>query len=130
MRTLLMAVLVMALGQITQAQQSYGIAYQAVARDGAGNALENATLDVRFTLTDANDQSVWTETHPTVVTDGFGLLNLEIGSIAESSGLASVDWAAGGFAFQVEVNSGSGFESFGNIQVTAVPVALFALNGN
>ncbi|MDG2426452.1 MAG: hypothetical protein P8M07_07715, partial [Flavobacteriales bacterium] len=130
MRTLLMALFVLALSEITQAQQSYGIAYQAVVRDGAGNALENATLDVRFTLTDASDQSVWTETHSTVVTDDFGLMNLEIGGAAGSSGLLAVDWAAGGYAFDVEVNSGSGYESFGNIQVTAVPVALFALNGN
>ena len=65
-----------------QAQQNYGIAYQAVARDAGGDALENATLDVRFTLLDAASSSVWTETHSGVLTDEFGLINLTIGSVA------------------------------------------------
>ena len=35
-------------GFAAQAQQSYGIAYQAVARDADGDALENATLGRSF----------------------------------------------------------------------------------
>ena len=64
-----------------QAQQNYGIAYQAVARDAGGDALENATLDVRFTLLDAASSSVWSETHSGVLTDEFGLINLTIGHL-------------------------------------------------
>ena len=94
-----------------QAQQNYGIAYQAVARDAGGDALENATLDVRFTLLDAASSSVWSETHSGVLTDEFGLINLTIGSIAGADDLAAVDWSAGGYSFQVEVNSGGGFAS-------------------
>ena len=109
-----------------QAQQNYGIAYQAVARDAGGDALENATLDVRFTLLDAASSSVWTETHSGVLTDEFGLINLTIGSVAGAADLAAVDWSAGGYSFQVEVNSGGGFASFGMMAVTAVPVAMFA----
>ena len=126
MRSLLLSAVLLATAFAAQAQQSYGIAYQAVARDADGDALENATLDVRFTLTDAADAAVWTETHNGVMTDGFGLINLTIGSVEGAEGLASVEWAAGGFAFQVEVNSGDGFETFGSMAVTSVPVALYA----
>ena len=126
MRSLLLSAVLLVTAFAAQAQQSYGIAYQAVARDADGDALENATLDVRFTLTDAADAAVWTETHNGVMTDGFGLINLTIGSVEGAEGLASVDWAAGGFAFQVEVNSGDGFETFGSMAVTSVPVALYA----
>ena len=126
MRSLLLSAVLLMTVFAAQAQQNYGIAYQAVARDADGDALENATLDFRFTLTDAADAAIWTETHNAVVTDEFGLINLTIGSVEGSSALASVDWASGGFAFQVEVNSGDGFDPFGSISVSAAPVSLFA----
>ena len=126
MRSLFLSAVMLLTAFAAQAQQSYGIAYQAVARDADGDALENATLDVRFTLTDAADAAVWTETHNGIMTDAFGLINLTIGSVEGAEGLAAVDWSAGGFAFQVEVNSGDGFELFGSMTVTSAPVALFA----
>ena len=127
MRSLLLSTVMLMTVFTVQAQQNYGIAYQAVARDADGDALEFATLDVRFTLTDAvAGAAVWTETHNGVMTDEFGLINLTIGSVEGGSGLPSVDWADGGFEFQVEVNSGNGFESFGSLAVTSVPVALYA----
>ena len=57
-----------------------------------------------------------------------GLINLTIGSVAGAGDLAAIDWSSGGYSFQVEVNSGGGFASFGMMAVTAVPVALFAAN--
>ena len=125
-RSILMSAFLLTASFGLQAQQNYGIAYQAVARDAGGDALENATLDVRFTLLDAASSSVWSETHSGVLTDEFGLINLTIGSIAGADDLAAVDWSAGGYSFQVEVNSGGGFASFGMMAVTAVPVAMFA----
>ena len=51
------------------------------------------------------DAAIWTETHNNgVMTDEFGLINLTIGSVEGADELASVDWAAGGFAFQVEAD--------------------------
>jgi len=127
-RSILLSAFMLAATIGLQAQQNYGIAYQAVARDAGGDALENATLDVRFTLLDAASSAVWTETHAGILTDEFGLINLTIGSVAGAGDLAAIDWSAGGYSFQVEVNSGGGFASFGMMAVTAVPVALFAAN--
>ena len=117
MRSLFLSTVLLMTVFAAQAQQNYGIAYQAVARDADGDALENATLDVRFTLTDAADAAIWTETHTGVMTDEFGLINLTIGSVDGADGLASVDWATGGYAIQVEVNSGDGFDPFGSITI-------------
>ena len=58
-RSILMSAFLLTASFGLQAQQNYGIAYQAVARDAGGDALENATLDVRFTLLDAASSSVW-----------------------------------------------------------------------
>ena len=127
-RSILLSTFLLAATFGLQAQQNYGIAYQAVARDAGGDALENATLDVRFTLLDAASSAVWTETHSAILTDEFGLINLTIGSVAGAGDLAAIDWSSGGYSFQVEVNSGGGFASFGMMAVTAVPVALFAAN--
>ncbi|MGB0509911.1 MAG: hypothetical protein ACPGGB_03230, partial [Flavobacteriales bacterium] len=128
MRSLLLSAVLLMTVFAAQAQQNYGIAYQAVARDAGGDALQNATLDVRFTLQDGSATAVWTETHAGYLTDEFGLINLTIGSVEGADGLAAVDWSAGSYSFLVEVNSGDGFDSFGTIAVTAVPVALFAAN--
>ena len=81
MRSFLTAVVLITTSFVVQAQQNYGIAYQAVARDADGDALESATLDVRFNLMDGTDAVVWTETHAAVTTDEFGLINLTIGSV-------------------------------------------------
>ena len=89
MRSLFLSAVMLVTAFAAQAQQSYGIAYQAVARDADGDALENATLDVRFTLTNAAESAVWTETHNGIMTDAFGLINLTIGSVEGGEGLAS-----------------------------------------
>ena len=128
MRSLLTAVLLLTATFVVQAQQNYGIAYQAVARDSDGDALESATLDVRFNLMDSSDAVVWTETHSSMTTDAFGLINLTIGSVEGTGALAEINWSSGGYAFQVEVNSGDGFLAFGTLSVASVPVSLFALS--
>ena len=100
MRSLLLSAVLLMTAFAAQAQQNYGIAYQAVARDAGGDALENATLDVRFTLLDAASSAVWTETHTSVLTDEFGLINLTIGSVAGAgvgAALLPFSWTAAFF---------------------------------
>ena len=128
MRSFLTAVVLITTSFVVQAQQNYGIAYQAVARDADGDALESVTLDVRFNLMDGTDAVVWTETHAAITTDEFGLINLTIGSVEGTAALAQIDWSTGGYAFQVDVNSGNGFAAFGALAVSSVPVSLFALS--
>ena len=133
MRTLFLSLLCL-FGALTilQAQDSsYGVAYQAVARDADGDPLADTELAVRVTLKDGAT-TVWQEEHASVLTNQFGNLALTIGSGVTSAGtsLADVDWSAAGLHFEIEVDAGTGtYASFGDVAVQAVPVAMYALNG-
>ena len=133
MRTLFLSLLCL-FGALTilQAQDSsYGIAYQAVARDADGDPLADTELAVRVTLKDGAT-TVWQEEHASVLTNQFGNLALTIGSGVTSAGtsLTDVDWSAAGLHFEIEVDAGTGtYASFGDVAVQAVPVAMYALNG-
>ena len=129
MRTLFLSLLCMygALNALQAQGGNYGIAYQAVARDADGDPIAGSTIDVRVTLRNGAETVLWTETHNGVVTSEFGNIALTFGSI--TAGLESVDWSASGLHFHIEVNAGGGYQSFGEVNVTAVPVAMYALNG-
>ena len=40
-----------------------------------------------------------------------------------------MDWSAAGLHFGIEVDAGAGYASFGDVDVQAVPIAMYALNG-
>jgi cytoskeletal protein CcmA (bactofilin family)/peptidoglycan hydrolase CwlO-like protein len=134
MRTLFLSLLCL-FGALTvlQAQDSsYGIAYQAVARDADGDPLADVELGVRVTLRDADGNSLWQEEHASVLTNSFGNIALTIGEGAGALGsgsLGDIDWSVAGLHFQIEVNAGAGYASFGDVDVQAVPVALYAAGG-
>ena len=134
MRTLFLSLLCL-FGALTvlQAQDSsYGIAYQAVARDADGDPLADVELGVRVTLRDADGNSLWQEEHASVLTNQFGNIALTIGDGVAASGsgnLGDLDWSAVGLHFEIEVNAGAGYASFGDVNVQAVPVALYAAGG-
>ena len=132
MRTLFLSLLCL-FGALTVLQaQDPGIAYQAVARDADGDPLADAELDVRVTLYGADDAILWQETHASVLTNQFGNLALTIGDGAVTPGydaLSAVDWSAAGLHFGIEVDAGAGYASFGDVDVEAVPIAMYALNG-
>ncbi|MGA1374642.1 MAG: hypothetical protein ACO3YQ_07540, partial [Flavobacteriales bacterium] len=129
MRTLFLSLLCMygALNALQAQGGNYGIAYQAVARDADGDPIAGASIDVRVTLRNAAETVLWTEDHNGVLTSEFGNIALTFGS--NTAGLESIDWSASGLHFHIEVNAGGGYQSFGEVNVTAVPVAMYALNG-
>ncbi|MGB0463184.1 MAG: hypothetical protein ACPGOX_09145, partial [Flavobacteriales bacterium] len=132
MRTLFLSLLCL-FGALTVLQaQDPGIAYQAVARDADGDPLADAELDVRVTLYGADDAILWQESHASVLTNQFGNLALTIGDGAVTPGydaLSAIDWSAAGLHFGIEVDAGAGYASFGSVDVEAVPIAMYALNG-
>ena len=132
MRTLFLSLLCL-FGALTVLQaQDPGIAYQAVARDADGDPLADAELNVRVTLHGADETTLWQETHASVLTNQFGNLALTFGAGATTPGfgaLSSVDWSAAGLHFEIEVDAGAGYASFGDVDVQAVPIAMYALNG-
>jgi hypothetical protein len=132
MRTLFLSLLCL-FGALTVLQaQDPGIAYQAVARDADGDPLADAELNVRVTLYSADGSTLWQESHASILTNQFGNLALTIGDGAVTPGfsaLSVVDWSAAGLHFGIEVDPGDGYASFGDVDVQAVPIAMYALNG-
>jgi uncharacterized protein (TIGR02145 family) len=102
------------------------IPYQAVARDAAGQALNNATINARFTIHDgaATGAVVWQELQ-TVTTTALGLFTVQLGS---SVALTGVNWANGNKFMQVEIDLGQGFVDIGTQQLLSIPYALFSSN--
>jgi uncharacterized protein (TIGR02145 family) len=108
---------------LSNAQAPALIPYQAVARDAAGQALNNATINVRFTIHDgaATGAVVWQELQ-TVTTTELGLFTVQLGSIVPLTG---VSWANGTKFMQVEIDLGQGFVDMGTQQLLSVPYALY-----
>jgi uncharacterized protein (TIGR02145 family) len=114
------------LNLVLNAQAPALIPYQAVARDAAGQALNNATINARFTIHDgaATGAVVWQELQ-TVTTTALGLFTAQLGS---SVPLTGVNWANGNKFMQVEIDLGQGFVDMGTQQLLSVPYALFSSN--
>ncbi|MCS7086449.1 MAG: hypothetical protein NZ534_10285, partial [Bacteroidia bacterium] len=107
-----------------------GFSYQAVARDAAGQPLNRRNVSVRFALRSgsAQGQIVYAETH-NVQTDEFGLFSLTIGRGTPVVGqFASVNWAAGNWFLQVEMDASGGqnFVSMATVELLSVPYAMVA----
>jgi hypothetical protein len=69
---------------------------------------------------------VYQETH-NATPNTYGLFNLSIGQGTPGTGsFGAIDWSAGAYFTQVELNTGSGFQNMGTQQMLSVPYALYA----
>lgn len=114
-------------GQVPQAFK-----YQAVARDAVGSVLANQMVSFRISIVPGSPagSADYTETHKKM-TNGFGLVDLEIGKGTVVSGsFSSIDWGSNIYFFKVELDpaGGSSFISMGTSQLLSVPYALRARN--
>ena len=113
------------------AQAPQGINYQAVVRNGLGNAIAQGTpVKFRFTIHDgtATGNPVYTEIDTTSANQ-FGLCAVVIGREAS---LGSISWGGGLKFLQVEtdVNNTGTYTDMGTSQLQSVPYALFAGNSS
>lgn len=104
--------------------------YQAVVRDTQGEILKNTTVGVRFTLhkTTADGATVFQETH-SATTTATGIVNLQIGTGTPANGslnLGEIDWTAGNYFIQVEIDNGSGYITLSTQQLLSIPFAKYA----
>lgn len=112
------------------AQTPQAFKYQAVARDGSGNVLvsQNASFQLSILQGSTVGISVYTETHA-VVTNEFGLVNLEIGNGTPVSGnFSAIDWGADSYFIKTEIDEtgGSNYQFLGTSQLMSVPYAQHA----
>lgn len=125
---LLMFVLI---GQLS-AQVPQAFNYQAVARNAAGDILENQTVGLKLTIHQGSSSGiiVYSETHsPT--TNQFGLFTVALGQGTVVSGtFSSITWSTGNYWLQVQMDPAGGttYANMGTDQLLTVPFAMYADN--
>ncbi|GEM_PF-3860546 len=116
---LLVAILFATIGTIAQTPNQFK--YQAVLRNGSGIVLVNQVKTVVIEILKSNlTTSVFKESH-TVTTNAQGLINLNIGSVAD---LNKIDWTADEYFIQITVDG----IIMGTSQLLSVPYSLNAKN--
>ena len=126
---LLSASIFLPFGQASaQAPQSFK--YQAVVRDGSGEIIadQQVGLQVSILQSSTSGTPVYAETH-TPTTNGFGLINLEIGKGTVVSGdFSGIDWGSDSYFIKIEIDAtgGTSYTDMGTTQLLSVPYALHA----
>jgi len=102
--------------------------YQAVARDGSGQLLDNEPIDVRIGIYSGPTGAVkvYEESHG-VSTNQYGMFSLKIGDGTPTTGLfVNIDWGGDDHHLKVELDAGSGFVDLGKNLLVTVPYAMHA----
>jgi hypothetical protein len=123
---LLLSPMPLALSQIPQ-----GFNYQAIARDGSGNILQNTPLQVMFYVQSLQTGGTlyWKEWHSPVTTNNFGLFNLVVGNGTRQteSTVATfnlIDWSITPKYLKTEIYYSGSWKDLGTSQLMSVPYAL------
>jgi hypothetical protein len=114
--------LIITVTMIGQAPASFK--YQAVLRDARGNIKSNSSVShvISILQGSASGTVVYSETQNTI-TDGYGLINLEIGKGTATVGtMSGINWSTGTYFIKISVD---GVE-MGTSQLLSVPYALYA----
>ncbi len=124
----LVAIATISLSSFGQAPE--GFKYQAVVRDAGNLILNNQAVGIRMTIQQGSigGTTIYQETF-TPTTNGYGLVNLEIGSGTVMSGtFATIDWSNGPYFIEtaVDVTGGTSYAVMGTSQLMSVPYALYA----
>ncbi|PLX21717.1 MAG: hypothetical protein C0597_03035 [Marinilabiliales bacterium] len=113
---------------ISFAQVPNYLNYQAVIRDNAGDILSNEAIDIRISIIDnsTGGLDLYVETHDET-TNNYGIVNLQVGNgTAESGSFSDINWSANKKYLKVEVNTGSGFNELGIVQLVSVPFSFYS----
>ena len=110
-------------------QAPEGFKYQAVVRDAASTIIVNQAVGMQIVIHQgsATGTAVYTETFaPT--TNGYGLVNLEIGTGTSTDDFSLIDWSAGPYFVETlaDLAGGTSYNSMGTSQMMSVPYALYA----
>ena len=105
------------------------INYQAIARDGSGEALPNQSVSFQFSILDNGMTPIYVEQHNGVVTNDFGLVNLNLGGGAVQMGtFAAIDWSGGMHFLKIDIDpaGGTNFIISDTQKLLSVPYAFYA----
>ncbi len=121
-------VVLLLIGLHTFAQTPEKMKYQAIARDNAGNVLNNQLISFRISILQgsASGTLVYSETH-LVTTNQFGLASMEIGNGTVISGVfADIDWGGNIYFLQIEIDENGTYQLMGTSQLLSVPYSLYS----
>ncbi len=126
----ILAALLLTLSMYAQSPEAFN--YQAVVRDGSGNIIANQSIGVQISIlqTTATGTVIFSESF-TKTSNGFGLINLAIGTGTATTGtFAGIDWSAGPYFVEtaLDVAGGTSYVVMGTSQLLSVPYALYAKN--
>ena len=129
-RILLSLVVIATISLSSFGQAPEGFKYQAVVRNANNTMLTNQAVGMRMTIKKGSigGTTVYQETFSTT-TNGYGLVNIEIGNGTVVSGtFASIDWTNEPYFIEtaVDVTGGTSYTVMGTSQLMSVPYALYA----
>ncbi|WP_343534467.1 exosporium glycoprotein BclB-related protein [Pedobacter sp.] len=111
------------------AQFPQKINYQAVVRNNAGDPLPSQSVSLRLSILNGPaGPALYTETHSRT-TNGFGLVNLQIGTGTVVTGTFSgIDWSAGNRFLKIDadITGGSSYTTISTTELVSVPYSLSA----
>jgi Chaperone of endosialidase/Head domain of trimeric autotransporter adhesin len=117
-----------------KAQVPQGFNYQAIARDGTGNPITGATMQVKIDIlsdTIANT-IVYGELFNPVKTNAFGLFNIVVGTGVKQSGSAAsfnvIDWTKTPLFLRTSIYYPSSWKVMGTSKLQSVPYSMVAAN--
>lgn len=113
------------------AQTPQSFRYQAVARDNSGNVLDNQKVSFQISVLTGtvSGATAYSETHTGLITNAFGLVELEIGKGTPVTGnFSAINWGGNTYFVKVEMDpaGGSSWQTLSTSQLLSVPYALHA----
>jgi hypothetical protein len=130
MKKLSLSLLMLVISAMSYAQAPNKFNYQAVVRDNSGYSVINQLVGVRVSILEGSTlgPEIFAETHgPT--TNGYGLINLQIGTGTNGGPLLStIDWSANQYFIKIEIDpaGGTAYSVVSTSQLLSVPYALHA----
>ena len=116
---------------LLSSQVPQGFNYQAIARDGSGNILPNTPLQAMMYVQSLSTGGTifWKELHSSVMTNGFGLFTLVVGTGTRQteSTVATfdlIDWSVTSKYLKTEIYYSDSWKDMGTSQLMSVPYAL------
>ncbi len=105
--------------------QGGGFNYKAIMTDN-GTVIANQSVKIRFTIEDESNNVYYSEEHSTT-TDANGILIVNIGEgTLDGGNFSAIQWEDHTYFLYVDIDTGSGYEYFGNSEFKAVPYAKYA----
>ena len=105
------------------------MSYQAVIRNSSNNLVTNAAVGMKISILQgsAEGTAVYAETQ-LPVTNGNGLVSIEIGTGSTSDDFSAINWTGGPYFLKTEtdLNGGANYTIVGTSQLLSVPYALFS----